>query len=105
MKEILQEIVDAIGRGGKAALVSVVSAKGSLPMSRRSRMLVLEDGAQRGTVGGGCLEAEVHAVGRRAIRSGEASIRGFTLTEAHAGVEGLNCGGTVEMLIEPVGGE
>lgn len=105
MKEILQEIVAAIERGGKAALVSIVSAKGSLPMSRRSRMLVLADGTQRGTVGGGCLEADVHAMGRQAIRSGEASIRGFTLTETGAGVDGLNCGGTVEMLIEPVAGE
>ncbi|HEY3174868.1 MAG TPA: XdhC family protein [Candidatus Polarisedimenticolia bacterium] len=104
MKEILREILDAIARGEGAALVSIVSAKGSLPMSRRSRMLVLAGGAQHGTVGGGCLEADVHAMGRQAIRSAEASIRRFTLTEAGAGIDGLNCGGTVEMLIEPLGG-
>ena len=103
MREIFREIVEAMGRGEKLALVSIVSASGSLPMSRRSRMLVLERGGQRGTVGGGCLEADVHALAKEAIRSGSASIRSFTLTEARMGPGGLICGGTVEMLVEPLG--
>ena len=87
------------------ALASIVSAKGSLPMSRRSKMLVLSDGSQRGTVGGGCLEAEVHAMGRQAMKAGTPIVARFTLTEAKAGAEGLNCGGTVEILIEPLNGD
>ena len=100
---ILQEVVGLLSRGETGAVASIVTARGSLPMSRRSKMLILADGAQRGTVGGGCLEAEVHAMARLAIRSGRASMRGFTLTETKAGAEGLNCGGTVEILIEPLG--
>ncbi len=103
MKEILTEIAALVSRGQTGALVSILSSKGSLPMSRRSKMLILPDGTQRGTVGGGCLEAEVHARGQAAIRAGRASRHQFTLTETKAGAEGLNCGGTVQMLIEPVG--
>jgi len=103
MNEIFTEVVELIERGGRAALASIVSARGSLPMARRSRMLVMADGTQLGTVGGGCLEAEVHAMGRVAIRTGMASLRRFTLTETKAGAEGLNCGGTVEILVQPIG--
>ncbi len=102
MQDIIRELVRLLEAGEAGALASIVSAKGSLPMSRRSHMLVTRDGAQHGTVGGGCLEAEVHALGRRALQTGKALQRRFTLTESAAGAEGLNCGGTVEMLIEPI---
>ncbi|HET6371982.1 MAG TPA: XdhC family protein, partial [Candidatus Polarisedimenticolia bacterium] len=102
MIDLLEEIVSLHTRGETAALASVVSSKGSLPMSRRSKMLLMPDGTQRGTVGGGCLEAEVHAMGQSVIRSRTAVVTRFTLTEEHAGAEGLNCGGTVEILIEPL---
>jgi len=103
MREILQEVIAAADRGEHAALASVVSTLGSLPMSRRARMLVSPGGAQIGTVGGGCLEAEVHAMASVAMKQGSALLKRFTLTETKAGAEGLNCGGTVEILIEPVG--
>src|SRR5262245_9906181 len=102
MKEILEEIVGSMSRGDGAAVASIVSARGSLPMSRRAKMLVAADGRQHGTVGGGCLEADVHAMARLAMRTGRASWHRFTLTETKAGTEGLNCGGTVEILIEPL---
>lgn len=105
MQEILEEIISLIERREDGALASIVSAKGSLPMSRRSKMLVLSDGSQRGTVGGGCLEAEVHAMGRQAMKAGAPVVARFTLTEAKAGAQGLNCGGTVEILIEPLRGD
>jgi len=109
MKEILEEVIRILEHGGpeeRVAVASIVSASGSLPMSRRSRMLVASSGAQQGTVGGGCLEAEVHALAGTVMRQGGARLRRFTLTEAKAGAEGLNCGGTVEILIEalPAGG-
>ncbi len=105
MQETLEEIISLIERREDGALASIVSAKGSLPMSRRSKMLVLSDGSQRGTVGGGCLEAEVHAMGRQAMKAGAPMVARFTLTEAKAGAAGLNCGGTVEILIEPLRGD
>jgi len=107
MKEILQAALAAIESGRRVSLSTILSARGSLPMSRRSKMLVLADGSMKGTVGGGCLEAEVFARGREllAARAGAGTPGGpafarFTLTEKEAGAEGLNCGGTVEILTE-----
>ena len=91
MKEILQEIARRSSSGETAALAIILSGSGSLPMSRRSKMLILADGSQRGTVGGGCLEAEVHAEGRRAIRTGRATLKDYTLTEDDVAVLSLFC--------------
>src|SRR6185503_5009584 len=103
MIEILEALLDSIDRGRRAALASIVSGHGSLPMSRRSKMVVFDDGTQIGTVGGGCLEAEVHALSGRVTRERRAVLRRFVLTEEQAGAEGLNCGGTVMILVEPIG--
>ena len=103
MKEILQAALAAVASGRRAALATIVSARGSLPMSRRSKMLVLPDGTFCGTVGGGCLEAEIYARGREILAAGGSPVLcRFTLTEKQAGAEGLNCGGTVEILTEPL---
>ncbi|HXI01925.1 MAG TPA: XdhC family protein, partial [Candidatus Saccharimonadales bacterium] len=103
MEKILAEAIAALVSGRTVALSTILSGSGSLPMSRRSKMLVLPDGTLRGTVGGGCLEAEVYASAKEVL-GGESSprIRRFVLTESEAGAEGLNCGGTVEILTEAV---
>ncbi|HZE88743.1 MAG TPA: XdhC family protein [Verrucomicrobiae bacterium] len=104
MKQILHAALEAIESRQRVALATIVSARGSLPMSRRSKMLILEDGSMRGTVGGGCLEAEIFAEGREILKAGgPPRLRRFTLTESQAGVEGLNCGGTVEVMTEAFG--
>lgn len=102
MKEIFQGAVEALRAGRPVALSTIVSGSGSLPMSRRSKMLVHGDGGMAGTVGGGCLEAEVYAAARQALEAGQGrvALRRFVLTEEQAGAEGLNCGGTVEILTE-----
>ncbi|MGH8058905.1 MAG: XdhC family protein, partial [Candidatus Entotheonellia bacterium] len=71
-------------------------------MSGKAKMLVGEDGTMVGTVGGGCLEADVWAEAQRVIKGDISKIATFILTEQHAGESGLNCGGKVEIFIEPV---
>ena len=61
MKEVFDEVVEVLSRGERAALSTIVSSKGSLPMSKKAKMLVKSDGTFTGTVGGGCLEADVWA--------------------------------------------
>ncbi len=101
MKKIFSEALEAIRAGKRAALSTIVTASGSLPMARRAKMLVLPDGVLRGTVGGGCLEADVYARARELL-AGEArlSVDRFTLTEEAAGAGGMVCGGTVEIMTE-----
>lgn len=102
MKEVFNEIVQVLSRGEKAALSTIVSSKGSLPMSKKAKMLVKQDGTFVGTVGGGCLEADVWAEARQVMEQGVSTLQRFILTEEHAGDEGLNCGGNVEIFTEPV---
>lgn len=102
MEDIFQEALELARKGRPGALATVVSGRGSLPMSRNARMLVRPDGSIAGTVGGGCLEAEVWAAARRVMEGGRPFLHRFELTEANAAAEGLICGGTVELLIEPL---
>lgn len=102
MKEVFDEVVNVLSRGEKAALSTIVSSKGSLPMSKKAKMLVKRDGTFTGTVGGGCLEADVWAEAREVMDRSAPRLQHFILTEKHAGDEGLNCGGNVEIFTEPI---
>ena len=62
-------------------------------MSDSAKMLVTESGEIVGTIGGGCLEAEVFAAGQDVLKSEEPSDMRYTMTEKQAGESGLNCGG------------
>jgi xanthine dehydrogenase accessory factor len=65
-------------------------------------MLFREDGTSLGSIGGGCVEAEVWTEAQEVIRTGRASLVSYTMNEEDAENEGLICGGTVEIFIEPV---
>jgi xanthine dehydrogenase accessory factor len=102
MKDVFREILRAKSRGERSALSTIINSKGSLPMSSRSKMLVLQDGTIVGTVGGGCLEADVWAEAKDVMKQDVSRVSRFILTEKHAGENGLNCGGTVDFFTEPI---
>jgi xanthine dehydrogenase accessory factor len=102
MNDVFAEILRLQQDGQRGALCTIISSKGSLPMSGKAKMLVGEDGTMVGTVGGGCLEADVWAEAQRVVKRDISKIASFILTEQHAGESGLNCGGKVEIFIEPV---
>lgn len=85
-----------------AALVTVVGAHGSTPQRPGARMLVLADGTVHGTIGGGCVEAEMARRARVALESGRPLLTTYDLTPEQAGEEGLVCGGRMEVFIEPL---
>ena len=90
---VFQAAIDILERGEQAALSTIISSKGSLPMSEKSKMLVTPEGKIIGTVGGGCLEADVWTEAREVMEAGKSRIQKFILTEKYAGESGLNCGG------------
>lgn len=85
-----------------AALVTVVAAQGSTPQRPGARMLVYADGTVSGTIGGGCVEAEMARRARLAIENGRPVLTSYDLTPEQAGDEGLVCGGRMEVFIEPL---
>jgi xanthine dehydrogenase accessory factor len=102
MADIYKEIKEIRDKGEEGVVASVVARKGSAPMSADAKMVVYKDGSMKGTVGGGCLEADVWAEAKRVLRKGGASKMSFNLTEAEAGESGHICGGIVDVLVEPL---
>ena len=100
-KDVFREMAKLKGDGQSGALATVVARKGSAPMSGDAKMLVREDGSTEGTVGGGCLEAEVWEAAMSVLESGEPEKLTFDLTQQEAEDSGHICGGVVEILVEP----
>lgn len=108
LPEILAEcarIAAGSSRAGPGALASVARRRGSLPMSATAKMLVTAGGARIGTVGGGCLEAEIVERAHDVLQSRVPALSSHSLNAEIAGDYGLTCGGTAELFIEPVFGD
>ncbi|MBI5101927.1 MAG: XdhC family protein [Nitrospirae bacterium] len=97
--EIYEEIVRLKKEGRPAALATIVQTVGSTPQRQGAKMLVRDDGSIMGTLGGGCIEADVIQAAIMAIKDGQPSTVPFELTEKQGG---LVCGGKVLVYIEPV---
>ena len=105
LPEILAEcarIAAGSSGAGAGALASVAKRHGSLPMSATAKLLVTASGARIGTVGGGCLEAEIIERAHDVLQSRVPALSSHSLNAELAGDYGLTCGGTAELFIEPV---
>ncbi len=95
----------AAWRGARMALATVVSTWGSAPRPRGSHMLVHEDGRFEGSVSGGCVETDILATAAEVIAGAPALVKSYGVADASAWEVGLPCGGTIEVLVQPVGPE
>lgn len=102
LQAVLAECARLASGAGAGALASVARRRGSLPMSATAKMLVTASGARLGTVGGGCLEAEITERALEVIERRVPIVSEHTLNAELAGDYGLTCGGTAIMFIEPV---
>jgi xanthine dehydrogenase accessory factor len=101
--EVYQEIHKAQSNGRKLAVATIVTTSGSTPQRTGAKLLVFEDGQIMGTVGGGCVEADVWSEAREALAEGEPRLCRFTLRDAPdvpVDEEGMICGGEMEVFIE-----
>jgi xanthine dehydrogenase accessory factor len=99
---LLNECARLAAGGGVGALASVVRRRGSLPMSATAKLLVTADGARFGTIGGGCLEADVTEAALDVCERRVPMCTQHSLNAELAGDYGLTCGGTADVFIEPV---
>lgn len=97
--DIFEEIVRLKKLGRASALATIVECKGSSPQKQGAKMLVRDDGSTLGTLGGGCVEADVVQHSLMALKDGEPRTVPFELTEKDGG---LVCGGALLVYIEPV---
>jgi xanthine dehydrogenase accessory factor len=121
MRELLQDLLVALDARRNCVLCAVVETRGSTPQKAGAAMLVFPDGSQRGTLGGGCVEAEVKqrslmllSVGRIADPSGVVGRIGdpsycsfpqlltYHLDDNYGWDDGLICGGRMSIVAQPV---
>ena len=102
MREVLQAALEAERNDEPAALVTVVTTQGSTPQKAGAKMLVFGDGRLVGTIGGGCVEAEMVWRARKVLETHRAQLASYDLTPDQAGEDGLVCGGRMQVFIEPI---
>jgi len=100
--DIYEEIVKLRRDGGRGAVATIVSAHGSIPSFKTAKMLVRDDGSICGTIGGGCVEAEVWQAAREVMEQEKPRNLTFNLNQDPKYDTGLVCGGTLDIYIEPV---
>ncbi len=100
--DIFEEIVRLGRLGQKCALATIVQVRGSIPSFESAKLLVREDGSMVGTIGGGCVEAEVWNAAREVIATEKPRHMNFSLGQDAAYDNGLICGGQLDVFVEPV---
>ncbi|MDW4496757.1 XdhC family protein [Sulfitobacter sp. D35] len=89
------------GRG--AALATVVQTWGSAPRRVGAQLVIAGDGEMQGSVSGGCVEGAVVMEAQDALEKGEERLLEYGVSDDDAFAVGLACGGTIRVLVEPVG--
>ncbi|RPI84012.1 MAG: XdhC/CoxI family protein [Planctomycetaceae bacterium] len=102
MRKVLQALTEATCAGQAVAYTALVETRGSTPQKAGATMLVYPDGSQTGTLGGGCVEAEVKRRALRLLDDGQTELVTFQLDDNYGWDDGLICGGRMKMLVDPV---
>jgi xanthine dehydrogenase accessory factor len=100
--DLFEEIVRMRRAGKRGALATIVHTNGSIPSFESSRMLVREDGSIEGSIGGGCVEADVWAAAKEVMQKEAPRKLVFHLNNEATYDNGLICGGSVEVFVEPI---
>jgi xanthine dehydrogenase accessory factor len=100
--DIYDEVVRLRRLGQKCALATIVQVNGSIPSYESAKLLVREDGSMTGTIGGGCVEAEVWNAAREVMETERPRHLNFSLGQDAAYDNGLICGGQLNVFVEPI---
>src|SRR4051794_7857839 len=104
MRDLLAELNAAVEQQRDCVYCAVVETRGSTPQKAGAAMLVFADGSQRGTLGGGCVEAEVkqRALAVLGQSSARPEVFTFSLDDNYGWDDGLICGGRMTILADPL---
>ena len=100
MKDIYSEIIEALERREKVVLATLINRMGSAPRAVGAKYLVKGDGTSVGSIGGGCVEAEVWQEAQKVKEKGGGRVLHFDLTSEQLAEGGLICGGNIDIFLE-----
>src|SRR5438477_2368722 len=102
MKNLVFQALAEAARSGEPVVLGIISGvKGSSPQKVGAKALFYGDGRIKGTLGGGCLEAEIQQRAIQSLRTGHPSTFDLLLDHDFGWDDGLICGGKVLGLIVP----
>jgi xanthine dehydrogenase accessory factor len=101
-REIYTAVLAAAEENRPVALATVIRVKGSTPRDVGSKMLIGLAGAQVGTIGGGCGEAEVLEAAAGVIETGVPKVVRVDLTDDYLSWSPAVCGGVMDVFVERV---
>ncbi len=102
VRDILPDVQRWRADGVSVAIATVVSTWGSAPRVAGSKMAVASGGRISGSVSGGCVEGAVVEIAGRVLQGGESELAHFGISDETAWSVGLACGGSIDVLIEPL---
>jgi xanthine dehydrogenase accessory factor len=104
MSAIIDELIGILERGLTCSLCTVVATRGPTPQKAGAILLVYPDGTQSGTLGGGCVEAEVkqRALASMNSKPSRAEVHTFDLDDDYGWDDGLICGGRMTIVADPI---
>src|SRR5207247_10809354 len=83
--------------GRRGALAAIINVRGSIPSFQSAKMLVRDDGSILGTIGGGCVEAEVWQAAQQVMETEKPRTLNFNLNQDPKYDTGLVCGGALDI--------
>jgi xanthine dehydrogenase accessory factor len=102
MENIYSEIIKTLAKKEKLALATLITRVGSAPRAVGAKYLIRGDGTSTGSIGGGCVEAEVWQEAQKVMERGMGRILHFDLTSEQLAEGGLICGGNINIFLEPL---
>ena len=104
MRDLLRHLTDSLEQGRELIVCQVVETRGSTPQKAGALMVVDPTGGQLGTLGGGCVEAEVKQKAIRRLGLPGAEVHSFVLDHDYAWADGLICGGKMVIVAQSAAG-
>jgi xanthine dehydrogenase accessory factor len=97
--ELFQSLSDRLASGRPCALCAVVGTRGSTPQIAGAMLLVHANGDTEGTIGGGCVEAQVRQQALTMLLSQSSGVLSFELNQDYGWDDGLICGGRLDVAV------
>lgn len=94
--------LEAISQGTPMVLCTIIKKSGSAPRGVGARLMVDKEGRTYGTVGGGAAEAAVINAAPKVLEMGQARFLEHSMQNDDAHKEGMVCGGSITVLMEPI---
>ena len=103
MRQVAADLLAWRAADPRVAIATVVGISGSAPRPLGATLLVAPGERLAGSVSNGCVEADVYEEALSVLKSGRARVVRYGISDDRAFTVGLSCGGTIEVLVEPVG--